>query len=70
MISTITYCRRPLWVRLLRPLAIWYLRNDIKSAERYARNAERGGVLTQRQIAQLRANINPRRALLAWWEKA
>jgi hypothetical protein len=70
VIATITYTRRPLWVRLLRPLACWYLRRDIASAEAYARNTRDGGVLTAEQVAQLRANITPRRALLVWWERS
>lgn len=69
MITTITHTRRPLLLRLAKPLRIWMLRRSIASAEEYARNTERGGVFTSAQVAALRAEITPLRAALSLWEQ-
>jgi len=70
MIATTTHTRRPLWVKLARPLVCWYLRRGIASAEAYVRHTRHGAVFTVSQIETLERNITPLRARLAMWEAA
>ena len=69
MIAT-TYCRRPLWVKLARPFAIWWLRREIHSAEVYVEHTRKGGVFNAQQLADLERNIGPLRVRLAMWRNA
>lgn len=70
MIGTITYTRRPLWLRALKPVRVWMLEREVESAEQYLRNTESGGVFSPAQIDELRANITPLRVALIWWRNA
>jgi len=65
-----TYCRRPLWLKLARPFAIWWLRVEIECAEAYAQHARAGGVFNAQQLADLERNIGPLRVRLAMWRNA
>lgn len=67
MISTVTFTRRPLWLRLLQPLAVWFFADWIRSEERYIADLRRGGVYTAEMIAIREHNLEPIRALHAWW---
>lgn len=70
MIATITHTRRPLWLRLLKPLRVWMLRADVASAEQYVEDVRACGVLNEQEIEALKSNIGPKRALLLMWERA
>lgn len=70
MIATITHTRRPIWLRLLQPIAVWFFADWIRSEERYIRQLRSGGVYTAEMIAIREHNLEPIRALLAFWEQA
>lgn len=70
MIGTITYVRRPTWLKCSRPFVLWWLRREIRAAERYVEQTRKGGVFNAHQIDQLQRNIGPLRVQLAWWQRA
>ena len=70
MIARITYCRRPLWLRLSRPFMVWMLTDWIADEEAYLMRLRAGGVFSDAQVAQREANLGPVRASLAWWQGA
>lgn len=70
VISTITHTRRPLWLKLLQPLAVWFFDDWIRSEERYIEQLRRGGIYTEEMIQIRERNLQPIRALLGWWQGA
>ncbi len=70
MIATMTYTRRPLRVRILRPFAIWWLRAWIRDEEKHIEHLRDGGIYNEDQLAERASNLTPLRARLILWEQA
>lgn len=66
----ITHTRRPLWMRAARPIICFWLRIEIRLAERYAKDTQAGGVFSAAEVDAIRRNIGPLVASLAFWENA
>ena len=68
MIARITFVARPLWLKLVQPLAVWFYSDWIKDEESYITRLRAGGIYTPEMIAKREANLGPLRAMLAFWE--
>jgi hypothetical protein len=70
VISTITYCRRPLWLKLLQPLAVRWYAWRVGAEDDYTEQLRTGGVATAADLARRERNLAPLRTLFAWWQSA
>jgi hypothetical protein len=70
VIATITHCRRPIWLVLLKPLAVRWYAWRVSAEDEYTEQLRTGGVATVADLVRRERNIAPLRALLAWWRFA